>query len=595
MSKPLFFLSRERRQRARTDEPFSGAYSVFRRGLSVLAASWIVCATTACDPEALVKEKVPKPIQEFLTFSEPAPGKKPGAPAPPAGVVKILSPTAKGRHISGKPILFQAEAQLRDGKPVEGKALVWKVFKEKEQQGKVIGTGTRLEAKIDRGAYRVEAQMALPGGGNVVAKDTFRVAQALEGKVDYGGAGLAGVELILRSPDGAQELSKVMTDKYGGFVIEIPHDGPFLLAPRHEEMSFNPVSKEARASTKPQELVFQASRARILELLLTSSSGSKEPLQRICPGQEAYLKLGFTSENPIMRMEARLTPLQDPGERPLVLGEVIDRADVPNVSNESARQFLKVEIPSVAMQDPHPRSYGLSVKIHDDKGNTISFQAPEKLTLDVPHCVKERFEKGVSLHQEGKLDAAVEAYDAASKLPEKVQDSSSLGPSLAKTFFNRGMAHLELALATKADEPKQARYLGRALVDLAQAMKFTPRDPQVLLLRGLANFMKSNTQAAFEDVTACLALAQGTKGAYELRGRIYLAMKRNRNLSDAVDDFTQALVARPDDESLRKTRSAALDLDLRSDAEPGDATVDTSAIPLKELDKVIDLRDLRRS
>ncbi|MFZ5864337.1 MAG: hypothetical protein ACOYXY_00500 [Thermodesulfobacteriota bacterium] len=595
MNKLLFFPSGGRNQSVRSHEPSSGACSFFVRAARVVAASWIVCATTGCDPEALVREKVPKPIQEVLTFTEPAPGKKPGAPAAPAGTVKIVSPTAQGRYISIKPVKFQAEAELQDGKPVDAKAIVWRVFKEKEKQRRVIGTGAQLETKIDPGSYGVEAQMALPAGGNVVAKGTFRVIRVVEGKVTLGGAGLPGVELVLTSPDRTQELSKTKTGKDGGFVIELPQEGPYELVPRHEEMSFNPLSKEVRASTKPHELVFQASKARIKELFLTSSSDSKEPLQKICPGQEAYLKIGFTSQDPIVRLEARLLPQEEPGERPLVLGEVLDSAEVPNLSNESARQFLKVEIPTVAMQDPQPRSYALTVKIFNDKGDTISFQAPEKLSLDVPHCVKERFGKGVALHQEGKLDAAVEAYDATSKLPEKIHDSSSLGASLGKNSFNRGVAHLELALATKEDDPKRARYLGRALVDLAQAMKFIPRDPQVLLLRGLANFMKENNRAALEDVTACLALAPGTQGAYELRGRIYLAMKKNRNLSSAVDDFTQALAAHPEDESLRKTRNAALNLDIESDAEPGYAEVDTSKIPLKELDKVIQLKDLRRS
>ena len=64
-------------------------------GLSILAG---------CDPEALIKNKVPEPLRNALTFGKPSPGTQGRQPA--ATTAEIVMPRENGVYPVGKEMVF---------------------------------------------------------------------------------------------------------------------------------------------------------------------------------------------------------------------------------------------------------------------------------------------------------------------------------------------------------------------------------------------------------------------------------------------------------------------------------------------------------
>ena len=268
----------------------------------------ILIASSGCDPEALVKRKVPEPIKNILTFSATADKGKPRAPGQPAQMVlDVASPGENTAHPAGRPITFQASART-NGQEVKNPDLTWALFEGQGKPVKPIGRGLSFNHQFDPGSYRVDLTLALPGNVRVTKSVSFRVFAGMSGKVTHNGQGFSGVDLTLTDQKGESVLATAKSATDGGFIIEVPPQGSFRLTPSKGEFNFSPPYRAFRHTERPATADFVGAKAQIQQVRLTPGVESDENLQIVCPEQQVRVKATIKSELPIVRLQVELVP-----------------------------------------------------------------------------------------------------------------------------------------------------------------------------------------------------------------------------------------------------------------------------------------------
>ena len=132
---------------------------MIRRSLALFCVTGTLLVLGGCDLEGVVKQKVPEPLKNILTFGSSAQRKAKDGPVQftPAHV-QIVSPLSNGVYPANKPVEFRALVRLpvEPGKPRP--SLTWTVFKEtdKDKHGKNLGAAESVTSKLEPGKYRVE-------------------------------------------------------------------------------------------------------------------------------------------------------------------------------------------------------------------------------------------------------------------------------------------------------------------------------------------------------------------------------------------------------------------------------------------------------
>jgi len=563
------------------------------------AARWICVAASllivaGCDLETLVKTKTPGPLKDLLSFGPPpTPGATgpAGMPQPPRS--GIVQPAPNSVYQVGKEVVFRGTAEI-PGQPGARPDLTWTLFKDKAQQGTPLGKGLSAKKLLEAGNYRVEFVMTHQGQ-RMVKSVRFRVVYSVPGRaVTSDGKGLAGAEITLSSLDQKNQVFRTVSGPDGGFTVELPPEGYFLLAPQKKGFSFNPYQRVIRYQKDAAAAEFAAVKAEIKDIRLTSSADSDEALTSLCPNQDACIKFDMQSQDKPQHIEAFLARIVANSENLTQLDQVREtRASAPDLGSPGP-QALKIRVPTDLRIGAKEISYRLVLTVRDDKGGLFSVQAPGVVAVDLPQCLAKFLAEAVALHQKGDLQAATKIYTLITDINKKLEDQGPFVPYVEKTRFNRAVADVGMAVPLPEGDAKRREYLGKALSDLSTVLKARKKDVQALLLRGITKQLMGDDESSLQDFSSVLGVEPKTVAALEYRARGLIKTKTKKNLSSAVDDLTEALDLEPGAKDLRKMRSETLKLLAKSQDEGEEATIDTSGVPLGEIEKKLTLENYLR-
>jgi tetratricopeptide (TPR) repeat protein len=560
---------------------------MFSRSLRMVLIVAGLSILIACDPETVIKSKVPEPLRKALTFGPQGTGPK--AKRPGSAKVEIVAPKNGRAYPAGNQIVFQGRANMAVQEKQEKPELVWTLFLEKNPTAIPLGKGNTVRKQLDPGSYRAELAM-VQAGRKISKKVTFRVVRSISGKVvGVDGTGLPGTELELTDFEGDKVVFTTQSGKNGTFSVEFPSEDKFRLIPRKKGYSFSPVSQIVKFDQKPVRLVFKAGKGEVSDIRLTESEKTEENVRNICPQQEAWLKLSMKFEHKITRVEPLLVEQEKDQERLILLDDLTEPGNDPKERDPNAPTVMKVRVPSGSSLGTPAASYRLRVRVYDDTGNSFSGEASAPVNMDMAQCFSGKLAEALSLQEKGNLQEAIKAYKVVEDYGKIVADPRRFSRDLQRAMFNRGVAQIEIALSKQASQGPILGQLNKAVVDFNAVLKVHKRDTEALLLRGVVAYLARSYKAAVKDFDTVLGLAPQIVAARELRAQALIKSGRKKNLAPAIDDFTELVDLDPKNNAFRKSRSETLKLLVRSENESGDAKVDTSAIPLRKVGEILDV------
>lgn len=545
----------------------------------------VLVFAAGCDPETMVREKVPGWLQSLLG----APPRAARATGPEgqkaAAELKILSPKNNEVFPSGKPVIFTAEGRLDGGAPAGPNELVWKV------KGRKIGNGFRVSRKFPVGRHEAELTLVLPGKKTITRKVGFSVANLLTGTVMFDGKGLSGTKVVLEAAGSLEVAAQTTTKKDGAFALEVPPKGAFRLVPRKEGFSFSPPSLNVQHATQHAPVQFAAAKGGITDIKLTAAEDSDTPLGNLCPEQTAYLKANIASETPLVRLQVLLIPTSASDASPIVLGEAIDRSEIPNSADPKAPKAMKVRVSEYLLKEEQVRyPFMLQLTAYDEKGNAFSAVAKDSVTIDMFACYDKWLADAAAQHAKGETEEAVETYGKLEKYKRLVPDISRVSGQLARCFFNKGLAYAELGVSSKKGGYKRAGYLGKAAHSFGRVLEYRANDPETMLLAGWMSYLKEDYQRAVDYLTEAIKLLPRSADAYQMRADAYVKTKQFGNLEKAVHDYTRALRVDSSRADLRRSRRETLKLEVKNAGKAPDAEVDISSVPFLDLEKKLKIK-----
>jgi len=565
--------------------------SMLSRYLGAICLVGSLAVVAGCDPEALIKKKVPEPLQSALTFSSTRDAKKaPAKAAEPEPQLAIIVPANNAFYPVGRPVRFQARVEPESLK-VEDKRLTWQIFqmmpspdpKKGPTLGppRPIGSGRNVSAEVGPGSYQVELTLAMGGKGNIVKKGNFRVDVSVSGRVVHNGQGLPETDFTLAEAQTQKTVAGGKSDKEGVFFVELPPTGNYRLTPSKPGFSFNPPYAYVARKPQPVKVDFQGAKARIEGIQLIPDETSDEKIEELCPEQMAFLKAAVASEAPVKDLTVVLIPTA-PGSAPVPIGRAAYSEDASVTPTAAGSAPVKVEIPLDAGRGTKLTTYRLRVTAVDDKGNAFSAEAPEPIKLDLARCLDRKFAEAASRQEQGELEQATKFYDRVEEYHKSMGDPSASSGTMEKMFFNEGLAFLRMAMPLGSDDLKRHGHLAKALNDFNEVLKLHKRDAGAFMFKGLALEMRQNPGAALESYNSAIGSDPKLADAYVLRGLAYMESGAKKNLSRAVDDFTEAITLNPAQTDLRALRRALLSLDISLPKEKDDSPVDTSAFAARK-------------
>jgi tetratricopeptide (TPR) repeat protein len=560
---------------------------MFSRSLRMVLIVAGLSVLIGCDPETVVKSKVPEPLQKALTFGPSGAAQK--AKQAEAASVEIASPKNGEAYPAGKEIVFRGSAKLAIEDKTQKPELSWTLFPEKTPAGVQLGRGNSVRKKLDPGRYRVE--LALVQEGRKVAKNVnFRVVMSMSGKITAAdGSGLPETDIDLTDLEGNNVVSTTQSGRDGTFTVEFPSENQFRIVPRKKGFSFSPVSQVVQFSREPVQIVFKGVKGEISDIRLTESEKTDENVRNICPQQEAWLKLSIKFDQKIARVEPFLVQQEKDKERLILLDDLADSAGVPKEQDPNQPTVLKVRIPPGSTLGVPTGLYRLRVKVYDDTGNNFSGEASAPIKMDMTQCFSGKLAEAVSAQEKGNLQEAIKTYSVLEDFGKVVEDSRQFSKDMQKALFNRGVANLGIALSKKAGEAPILGQLNKAFADFNAVLKVQKRDTDALLLRGAVTYLARNYQAALKDFDTVLTFVPQEAAARELRAQTLVKSGLKKNLTPAIDEFTELVDLDPKNKDLKKSRSEAMKLLVRSDSESDDAKVDTSAVPLRGVGEILNV------
>ncbi len=583
-------------------------------GRSVAAICLIGCLAilVGCDPQELIEQKVPQPVQELLGGTGgKRPGGKPGLPA--KAVVDIVSPKNGVMVSVDQDVVFRAQVKVpgaKRGKEPLKPELVWKLFSAADKKGAVIGKSETVKKKLTPGDYKVDLSITT-GEGASVKKASFKVAYTMDGRITgMDGKGMPEAEILVTGGDGVKEFFKARTNNDGSFTIAVPEKGTFRVTPKRPGFSFMPLHNTLSFSKTAPVLAFEGVKGEIKNIRLLAADGQRE-LDSVCPLQKVCVAFKMESEVKAEYTEAILVRSEKGEERIIRL----DRSDGDSTKPEqpeSGATVLRLQVPLQMAQEPTTETLNLRIKVHDKHKHSFVAEAPFIVKYDMNRCFTDCLAEAVAKQEQGQFEEAIKKYRLLEEFYKKVDNPGLFSKYMRKAEFNKGLASLALVLAMKPEDRRQLALLGQAIGEFKTVLKHNKADVDALFLTGLIKQLAGNPDAAVSDYDEVLKTEPGMQGVHELRALARLKTQQKKNLLPAVDDLTEAISRNPDASELRKARSEALQLSLKSLKEARNkknsdekrdrgergvgkkGEVDTSHIPSRDVGKWLDTAKLIR-
>ncbi|MEW6350574.1 MAG: tetratricopeptide repeat protein [Thermodesulfobacteriota bacterium] len=562
-------------------------HSILSGAIRLSSVAVCVLALAACDPADLARRKVPPPIRDALTFSA-QPGGVGGEPAEKP-TVTIVSPKDKQAYSPGQEILFRASGKLTGGKSPQPGELFWRLTPVSGEGRLQNWQGDNKKLKLPAGHYKVELtakwEQPASSSGQQPAKhelteaSSFAVAFVGKGRIRMGAAGLDQAEIAVTDLDKGTVTSKTTSGKNGDFDLRFPSHGSFKIEPQKPGYSFSPLYRRIKFSGERVDLEFTAAKASFTNIRFTVAKDSEEKPQSLCPNEEAYLKLDVVSEVPVVSLEVSLVNPSEAEEEPTVIGEVTDPKAIPSGTDPNAPKYLMVKMPTSWKQHHVKESLRLRVTARDQADSRFSAESPDPIVVDLGVCMTTRAAKALQLYDKGDLESSLRLFSSSLDLEKNLVATDEIQYAAAKNSFNAGLVALESALKSPADSPNVSAYLGKALNLFTDVVRSSPRDPQALLLRGLARQLRGDYVTALTDYDAVMKITPRMAIAHKLKGLALVRSARPGSVDEAVDAFTEALTLDQGDTHIRNARKSALKLALGEESGKGDENAKQVTMP----------------
>ncbi len=550
----------------------------------------------ACDPEALVKSKVPKELQELLTFEGAA-----GIPFEQS--IKITSPKNNQAFDKDTEITFAAElAPPGRSKP----DLKWELKEKKAKAPKPLGSALTVKDKPDRGEYTATLT-ATRGEKKTQAKVNFRVGRFRPGTVnDTSGKGLPQTAIIMTDAAGS-EISSAHTEKDGSFKLDYPTNETVTVSPRKAGYSFTPDKLEG--SFEPKPLVFEAYQGEIGRPLITETLDEDRSIINLCPGRDLFLRADIQSTDPLKDLSiifvatedkakyaVQQQKYQDTGARGrsgsggIVPETVVSLGDAlkkePHQVDATGRRVLPFRVPGPRGFRSIAPEYEARIVAHDVKGRRYETAMPGIFVINTKVCFKLLFDQAVELQKKGQIEDAERIYKELKDFYQQARDLAPLQDMIVKVDINLG-----LAMVARIATAKEVLSVSRAVDLLDEALKRNRKDAEIFALKGMAYQKGSQDAKALEMYKHALDLDPSMRYVRLLRAELLLrgggAEKSGDNLLDAVNDLTGYLETHPKDTDVRKARTAVFM--AYADKQPA------PEVTLPPMDKVVDFKRFIRN
>jgi tetratricopeptide (TPR) repeat protein len=166
----------------------------------------------------------------------------------------------------------------------------------------------------------------------------------------------------------------------------------------------------------------------------------------------------------------------------------------------------------------------------------------------------ELLHQGQRLAQDGKLDAAIDAYGRSVECDPDIPVTYRVR---AAAFFEQGLhdkaiSDLDEAIRRKSDDPVsltlrgkvwlQKELLDKALTDLNEANRLDPRSHETLSTRGVVWLQKHSPERALRDFNAAIELDPQYGHYYCNRAKAYVGLG---NADNAISDYQRAMDLTP--------------------------------------------------
>jgi tetratricopeptide (TPR) repeat protein len=544
-----------------------------------IALTMMFAFLAGCDPEALIKQKVPEPVQSVLTFGNSSPKNK--VPLT-VSVLEVVSPKKDGVLPTNEDTLFKVNLKPPGDKPFENPDVNWTLFTEGTDQVQ-LGQGLSVKRKLAPGKYRVQVTLTVKDQ-KVSQTLSFRQALMLSGKVvTTEGSPLPGVELDLWDLND-QLVAKTQSGNDGKFSLEFPSESAFRLMPSKKEYSFLPIELVVKYAPEAK-LDFTAIKAEISDIYLADSEQSTTPVKYFCPHQEIFLKLKIKSESRPRRIEAQLVQQEKETERV---------HSFENLGEEGTSNPEVIKLRAPTFFGPIAPHYRLRLNVLDEKGNKFSVNARELYSVDMLECFRKKMAEAIALQQKGDPVAAAKEYTQLEEYYKSVADPTPFVAAMEKGYYNRGLAELSAALAVEPGDSRRSALLGKSVQDFNSALKIRKSDLDALFLRGVISHLSKSYEAASSDYTEVIQRDPQFPGALRLRALAYVGTGIKHNLLQAIQDFNDAIKLDPSNKGLRKSRAETLKAYAKSLKEKDESVVDTSQIPLPSVEEGLDLTKIRK-
>jgi hypothetical protein len=577
-----------------------------RKTLTVVCLVFPLLWLVGCNPEGLVDRKVPSSLRDMLKSTEVVKAEKKEKAAKKAATIRlqIVSP-ARGAYFPAElPVVFKAGVVSKDVKVSNGN-LRWTATPVAAKGGKGgraragrpvgVGTGREVRKQLKPGSYRLTLVLAIGNELKITKKTNFLVARSYTGQVLHGGRGLAGATVAVRDFDGRTVGKPTKTGKDGRFYVQKPTGkGSFKLTVDQDGFGFDPPYYVVSSGSKLPRLVFDGAPVKVGDIRLTGTKDSKDPVNEFCPDQTAFLKGTLETESPLTEVKVYLVPSGAASASPVLVGSKTYGRSPKGASGNLERLSIGIHIPVGAAEGVKDLSFGVRLAAVQANGNRFALEKPDMVVIDNAKCAVDRLAQAVSLQNAGKLREAAHLYDLIEANHANLSDSSALARQMEHTYFNRGLTHLEIAMGMDPTDIKRHGYLAKASADFKKVLEYHGKDAGAYLFMGLVRQMTKDYDAAIELYTSATIYGPELAEAYELRGLTYLETGIKKNLEQAVDDLTAAITLKPAADALRKSRRAALDLDVKSADTPENFVIDTSSVPVRRLKDRIDLSSFCR-
>jgi tetratricopeptide (TPR) repeat protein len=253
-----------------------------------------------------------------------------------------------------------------------------------------------------------------------------------------------------------------------------------------------------------------------------------------------------------------------------------------------------VKTPEHWRQNVVKQSYRLRVTGQTQDGDVFSAEAPGEIVVDLEKCIDRCFNEGVDNQEKEKYKEAVKAYTKAEETRTRLIDRTALSMKMAKNYFNRALSNVLIGLNSEESEDRKNRLFSKAIVDLTDAINVDGNDSRALFIRGLLRQLRQDYETALDDYHAALKISPQMTEAHKFKGVAYVRIGVKSRLPDAIDAFTDALIADASDSDLRKLRYETLKLLLKHEEDEEDTKIDISGLPLPDIGKVLDFKKYLR-